>query len=314
MKVLILSVLATLALGAPGVIHMQQRRHQYKEGVTIEETLRKYGISTLLKLAKDAGLPMGETGPFTVFAPTDEAFSTLSPQILRELEKDKELLKNVLLYHIVGGSVMSNDITNEMTAQSMWTGHDIRFNIYKRMLEKDTRVTADGSPIIIADIKCSNGVIHIIDRVMYPIPSDTAAAFVAGEQKEFSTLLTALTKANLVDTLKGKGPFTVFAPTDEAFKRLKPGVLDHLLANVTLLKSVLEYHVVSGTFFSDGFDDQAKITTLNGKSVIVRLLEDIVVVNTAFVQYPDNVVTNGVVHGIQAVLMPPNVHLQLVES
>ena len=116
----------------------------------------------------------------------------------------------------------------------------------------------------------------------------------------FTTLATALTEAGLVDALKGDGPFTVFAPTDEAFKNLPDGALEGLLKDKEALKNVLLYHVVSGKVSSKEVVDLNKATTLNGSDLNIKTNNGKVMINDA-----DVIASNGIIHVIDKVLLPP---------
>ena len=121
----------------------------------------------------------------------------------------------------------------------------------------------------------------------------------------FTTLTTALTEAGLVDALKGDGPFTVFAPTDEAFKNLPDGALEGLLKDKEALKNVLLYHVVSGKVSSKEVVDLNKATTLNGSDLNIKTNNGKVMINDADVIGADVMASNGIIHVIDKVLLPP---------
>jgi uncharacterized surface protein with fasciclin (FAS1) repeats len=266
----------------------------------------KLGANTLVKLVTDAGLAQTLTtgGPFTVFGPTDAAFAKVPKAILDKLMKDKKLLADVLKYHVNAGRVYSSSLSNELLDPSLLMvdgkAADIRINIYP-----GSKVTADGSPIVLVDQNATNGVIHVLDRVMYPIPLRSIPVEITEQRGRFSTLLTAVTKANLVTTLSG-GPFTLFAPTNDAFAKVPPEILNKLLANVTALTDVLTYHVISGTIFSAGLSNGEMAKTVEGKPVNVQIGADGVMINTAKVIEADLAVTNGVIHVIDTVLLPPS--------
>ena len=128
---------------------------------------------------------------------------------------------------------------------------------------------------------------------------DTAVA--AGN---FQTLVSAVEAAGLVDTLKGEGPFTVFAPTDEAFAKIPQDQLESLLENKTQLTAVLTYHVIAGKVMSTDLTDDMAVATVQGDNVTINLDEDGVMVNDAKVVQADIECINGVVHAIDTVLMP----------
>ena len=128
---------------------------------------------------------------------------------------------------------------------------------------------------------------------------DTAVA--AGN---FQTLVSAVEAAGLVDTLKGEGPFTVFAPTDEAFAKIPQEQLESLLENKTQLTAVLTYHVIAGKVMSTDLTDDMAVATVQGENVTINLDEGSVMVNDAKVVQADIECSNGVVHAIDTVLMP----------
>jgi len=123
---------------------------------------------------------------------------------------------------------------------------------------------------------------------------------------QFNTLATALQAAGLVDTLKGPGPFTVFAPTDAAFAKLPPGTLDSLLANPDQLRAVLTYHVVAGADSAADVSMLQRATTVEGEDVTIKAANGTVQVNDATVTTPDIMASNGVIQVIDTVLLPPS--------
>jgi uncharacterized surface protein with fasciclin (FAS1) repeats len=123
---------------------------------------------------------------------------------------------------------------------------------------------------------------------------------------QFNTLATALEAAGLVDTLKGPGPFTVFAPTDAAFAKLPAGTLESLLANPDQLRAVLTYHVVAGADSAADVSMLQQATTVEGEDVTINAANGMVQVNDATVTTPDIMASNGVIHVIDTVLLPPS--------
>ena len=145
-----------------------------------------------------------------------------------------------------------------------------------------------------------------------PMEEETDAAMLdivdtAVEAGDFTTLATALTEAGLVDTLKGEGPYTVFAPTDEAFEALPEGTVEALLEDPQgQLTDILTYHVVPGKVMSTDLSDGMTATTVNGEDVTITIAEDgTVMVNDATVVAADIEASNGVIHVIDTVLIPP---------
>jgi transforming growth factor-beta-induced protein len=268
-------------------------------------------FTTLVAAVQAAGLvdTLKGEGPFTVFAPTDEAFAKLPAGTLDELLKpeNKQKLTDILLYHVVSGKVMASDVAG-MTSASTVLGKDIT-------IKADMgNVYINDAKVILTDIETSNGVIHVIDSVLLP-PADEAAAMdkkdivdTAVADGRFTTLVAAVQAAGLVDTLKGEGPFTVFAPTDDAFAKLPAGTLDELLKpeNKQKLTDILLYHVVSGKVMAADVVGLTSAPTVLGKDIKVTVKDGKVYLNdTVQVIITDVEASNGVIHVIDAVLLPP---------
>ena len=130
----------------------------------------------------------------------------------------------------------------------------------------------------------------------------------ATDAGKFTTLLNAMKAAALTETLRGAGPYTVFAPTDEAFKQLAPGVLNALLKDTRKLKAILTYHIVPGTVAAYNMK-AGDIKTLEGTPLLAALVDGKVTVNGARVVQADIDASNGVIHAIDAVIMPKGVML-----
>ncbi len=241
---------------------------------------------------------------FTVFAPTDDAFAALPDGALDDLLADPTgELANILLYHVVEGVVMSTDLSDGMTATTM-LGKDIEVTI------SGTDVFINDALVTVADVEAVNGVVHVIDAVLTP-PATVVDIVV--ESEDHDTLETALLAAELADDLNKTGPFTVFAPTDDAFAALPDGLLDDLLADTTgQLAEILLYHVVNASALSTDLTDGQMITTLNGDSVKVTIDGAMVMIDSAMVTVADLETDNGVVHVIDAVLIPQSTVLDIV--
>jgi uncharacterized surface protein with fasciclin (FAS1) repeats len=247
-------------------------------------------------------------GPFTVFAPTDDAFAALPAGTLDSLFADIPALQSVLTYHVVPGQVMAADVVNLDSADTV-QGEAIDITV------QDGNVMVNGANVIITDIEGANGVIHVIDAVILP-PSMTAAeeeammeetpdiVDIAISDGRFTTLVTALQEASLVDTLKGEGPFTVFAPTDDAFNALPDGTLEGLLADIPALTDVLLYHVVPGKVMAADVVNLESADTVLGQPVSISVTDGNVMVDGANVIITDIEGSNGVIHVIDSVITP----------
>jgi transforming growth factor-beta-induced protein len=162
----------------------------------------------------------------------------------------------------------------------------------------------DGARVLTADVRASNGLIHVIDAVILPRPDLVDTAVAAGS---FQTLVTAVKAAGLVETLKGEGPFTVFAPTDAAFARLPEGAIASLLENLPQLASILKYHVVPGRILAgDVGMGTSSVRTADGRDLTVTKDRDGTVrVNGIRVVEADVLAGNGIVHVVEGVVLPP---------
>lgn len=247
-------------------------------------------------------------GPFTVFAPTDDAFAALPEGTVESLllPENKQALTDILLYHVVEGKVMAEDVVG-LTSATTLLGKDITIKVDMG------NVYINDAQVIITDIETSNGVIHVIDAVILP-PSDEAAeeaqtiVEIAVADERFSTLVAAVTAADLVETLSGEGPFTVFAPTNDAFAALPAGTLDSLLLpeNKQALTDILLYHVVSGKVMAADVVGLTSATTVLGADITITVRDGKVFLNdTVEVIITDIEASNGVIHVIDAVLLPP---------
>jgi uncharacterized surface protein with fasciclin (FAS1) repeats len=270
-------------------------------------------FTTLVAAVQTAGLvdTLSSEGPFTVFAPTDDAFAALPAGTVEALLADVPALTDILLYHVVAGNVMAADVVS-MDGQSVETALAGKFIDIK--VEGDKVILNDNVNVIITDIEASNGTIHVIDAVLLP-PADEAMmekmdiVDTAVADGRFTTLVAAVQAAGLVDTLKSEGPFTVFAPTDDAFAALPDGTVEGLLNDIPVLTDILLYHVVPGKVMAAdvvGLDGQSAGTALEGQSISIKIDGDKVILNDSVnVIITDIETSNGVIHVIDAVLLPP---------
>jgi uncharacterized surface protein with fasciclin (FAS1) repeats len=240
-------------------------------------------------------------GPFTVFAPTDAAFASLPDGTIETLLADPTgTLAQILLYHVVGGQALSTDLSDGQTITTL-QGQTV-----------EVTINADGvfindAQVTVADILADNGVVHVIDAVLLPPapqPTTTVVDVIVNSDVH-NTLEAAVVAAGLVETLSGTGPFTVFAPTDDAFAALPAGTIETLLADPTgTLTDILLYHVVGAEALSTDLTNGQTVTTLQGQTVTVTINAEGVFINNAQVTIADIVTDNGVIHVIDAVLLP----------
>lgn len=271
-------------------------------------------LSILVEALQSADLvtALQADGPFTVFAPTNQAFQDLldaTPAWTTLSDIPAETLKNVLLFHVVSGNVMAADLTDTYVPTLSPAPNSEAVSL-KVDVTGGVQFNGSANPIT-TDIEATNGTIHTIDKVMLP-PSVVSIAL---DNDNFSTLVAALTRDDLttdfVTILSGDGPFTVFAPTNDAFQALLDSNNDWTnLADIPVatLEAVLTYHVVSGANVqSKQLTDNQSITTLGG-TLTVDLTDGAKVESTSgqsvSIVAADVQGTNGVVHGVNAVLLP----------
>ncbi|MCB0990234.1 MAG: fasciclin domain-containing protein [Acidimicrobiales bacterium] len=304
-------------------------------------------LSTLVDAVVAADLvdTLNSDGPFTIFAPTNDAFAAIDPEILDAVLADKDLLTAVLTYHVVPGD-------NDAAALSGGT--------FATVEGGEVSLGADGttvndSHVICSDVPVANGTVHIIDSVLLPqvaldaiaamtddsmggdsmggdsmgesamMPSgpacgavpadgegsfagmaDDTAATAASNNPLLSTLVDAVVAADLVDTLNSDGPFTIFAPVNDAFAALPEDQLAAVLADQDLLTSVLTLHVLAGERLSSAeLIEAGSAQTVNGETITFTADGDSVLVNgTATTLCMDVQTANATVHIIDSVLLP----------
>jgi transforming growth factor-beta-induced protein len=254
---------------------------------------------------------------FTILAPTNEAFEQLLKDLnltATQLLANKPLLTQVLTYHVIAGKAI--------TARQFKDGESVMTVNGQRLLVKSfkdkgvrkielTDASGKVSKVTLANLHARNGVVHLIDRVLLPTSKDIVG--VAAGNPDFSILVEAVTAAGLVDTLKGTGPFTVFAPTNQAFANLLAELnisKAALLADKALLTSVLTYHVLPSKVFADNLKDGLAVATVAGQPIKFdsKAKPSIVDANgrIANIVATNVQATNGVVHVIDKVILPTN--------
>ena len=267
--------------------------------------------SLLVEAVQTAGLVsiLKGTGPFTVFAPTNAAFSAL----LTELNTTKSalfantaLLTAVLTYHVLPAQVAAADIPFGRAITS------VEGSIFKIDSVSGAPVITDGrnrtANITQTNLFTRNGVIHQIDKVILPADKDIVATALA-LAPEFSLLVEAVQTAGLVSTLQSDGPFTVFAPTNAAFAAAltELGVdKDTLFGDVPLLTQILTYHVLGQRVLKADVPLNTAITTVEGTTFQVNSSLAIIdaVGRSANILNTDVLTSNGVIHVIDKVILP----------
>jgi len=266
------------------------------EGADIVATALTNRVFTeLAGLVLEADLiPTLRGGPFTVFAPTDDAFKKIPSDVLHAIQASPDMLKTVLTYHVVEGALKIADL---------------KPGPLKTVAGIDLTVTKDGDKTYIngdeiasGDIVATNGVVHVMSDVLVPPLGDIVT--VATTLPGFSTLVSLVKQADLVATLQGDGPFTVFAPIDSAFEALPAATLAAVQADPALLKKVLTYHVVAGKLSTADMKDGDKLTTVAGVDLTVTKKDGATLIDGHPIAVQNVEATNGIVQVMGDVLVP----------
>ncbi|NRA65618.1 MAG: fasciclin domain-containing protein [Pseudobacteriovorax sp.] len=312
------NVIATDILATNGVIHVIDSVLLPPVGeepepdpalLDIVETAKAAGMfGTLLaalEVAELKELLMSE-GPFTVLAPSDDAFAKIPAADLEAILADKEKLKNILKYHVIAGQKVKAETVVTLSEATMANGDTVAISV------SEGTVMINDSVVTMTDVIATNGVIHVIDTVLLPPTSEepepelldiVETAKAAGV---FGTLLAALEAAELKALLMSEGPFTVLAPSDDAFAKIPAADLEAIIADKEKLKNILKYHVIAGQKVkAETVVTLSEATMANGDTVAITVSEGNVMINNAMVTATDILATNGVIHVIDTVLLPP---------
>jgi len=268
---------------------------------TIYDVVSNSNDHTTLKTAIDAcaldGVLSGN-GPFTLFAPTDAAFNNLPAGTVTSLLSNIPALTQILEHHVIADSIMSGMLSNGQIVTTL-LGTDLTITI------NSTGVFIDNAQVTVADIVADNGVVHVIDAVLIPSTSSNSIYDIVSNSASHTTLKTAIDACALDGVLSGNGPFTLFAPTDAAFNLLPAGTVAALLNDIPQLTNILKHHVVADSVMSGMLSNGQIVTTLLGTDVTVTINSSGVFIDNAQVTMADLIADNGVVHVIDAVLLPP---------
>jgi uncharacterized surface protein with fasciclin (FAS1) repeats len=348
-----------LAVGTISTFNSQLTAQDMSDQTVVEIAAGNTDFSTLVTAIKAADLAetLSGDGPFTVFAPTNAAFAALPDGLVAALLKpeNKEILQQILTYHVVSAKLMASDVVAGIeSGDGMLNATTVSGGQFDVMTEMGKVKIKDAqgnvATVTATDLAGSNGIIHVIDRVMLPAGVDPAAllmaepmmaepmmdepmmakstsmpaapagpsiAEVASGNKDFSTLVTALGAAGLVETFSSAGDYTVFAPTNAAFDKLPEGTVTELVTNQQeQLKGILAYHVIPARLTSTQLVEAITanknyyhLQTLGGKSLVatitdgkVQLIDDSG--NRSTVIVTDVEASNGIIHGIDTVVLP----------
>ncbi len=268
-------------------------------------------FDTLEAAATAAGLVtvLDGEGDFTVFAPTDAAFEKLPAGTVEALLEDIPTLTAILTYHAVPARLDASAVSSSTTLTTI-QGESITVTVEGGVVKLNDAI------VTMTNLQASNGIVHVIDTVLIP-PSLTeeepkTITEIVVESEDFETLEAAVIAADLDETLAGEGPFTVFAPTDAAFDALPEGTLEALLADIPQLTAILTYHVVAGEVPASEVVTRSLVTTLQGSAFKVTVDGETVKINDATVTMTNIPASNGIIHVLDAVILPPKTITEIV--
>lgn len=281
-----------------------------KTGNIVEVASGNPDFSILVAAVKRAGLVdvLSSAGPFTVFAPTNAAFESLLTELgVAKLEDiPVETLKSVLLYHVISGKVPASAVaTGYVPTNSNGVGGN-KLSLYVEKTGSAVKLD-NRSNVTATDISASNGVIHVIDKVL--LPNDVVGTALANPN--FSILVQAVVKAGLVDALKGLNGATLFAPTNDAFVSLLSELGFASLDDVPVaaLTNILLYHVIGAPVKAADVKTGYASTLSPAQSKTVSLFlqkngSAVKIDNRASVVVADVISTNVIIHAIDKVILP----------
>ncbi|KAK3740740.1 hypothetical protein RRG08_048982 [Elysia crispata] len=269
------------------------------------------GLTSDLKMtqfvqhAKKAGLQekLSLHGPFTVFAPSNEAFTSLSLDDLSKIHPE-DGSPSLIHYHVIPGRL--NISTTRKKNQELVTlhkGSKVRINKYSFGV-----ATVNCARIMKPDELATNGIVHVIDKVLSPVDMRSTIAQQIQDDERFSNFGMALLVSKLMKRLKNeKRSFTVLAPTNDAFAKLPEHVLDKIFTDADTAEKILKRHIIKGVFCADAIIVAVGLRAVDSGRMLFRCKRDGLSINQAKVTHPDIITGNGVIHGVDTVLLPDSV-------
>ncbi|XP_038596358.1 transforming growth factor-beta-induced protein ig-h3 [Tachyglossus aculeatus] len=238
-------------------------------------------------------------GSFTIFAPSNEAWNSLSPEMLDSLVSNVNIeLLNALRYHMVDRRVLTDELKHGTTLSSMYQNADIQIHHYPNGI-----VTVNCARLLKADHHATNGVVHLIDKVIST--TTNSIQHIIEIEDTFETLRAAVAASGLNTLLEGDGQFTLLAPTNEAFEKIPKETLNRILGDPEALKDLLNHHILKSAMCAEAIIAGLSMETLEGTQLEVGCNGDVLTLNgKAIISNKDILATNGVVHYIDELLIP----------
>ncbi|XP_023387779.1 transforming growth factor-beta-induced protein ig-h3 [Pteropus vampyrus] len=238
-------------------------------------------------------------GSFTIFAPSNEAWASLSAEVLDSLVSNVNIeLLNALRYHMVNRRVLTDELKHGMALTSMYQNSDIQIHHYPNGI-----VTVNCARLLKADHHATNGVVHLIDKVISTITNNIQQ--IIEIEDTFETLRAAVAASGLNNLLEGDGQFTLLAPTNEAFEKIPAETLNRILGDPEALRDLLNNHILKSAMCAEAIVAGLSVETLQGTTLEVGCSGDMLTINgKAIISNKDTLATNGVIHHIDELLIP----------
>uniref|UniRef100_A0A7N9AL61 Transforming growth factor, beta-induced n=1 Tax=Mastacembelus armatus TaxID=205130 RepID=A0A7N9AL61_9TELE len=281
--------------------------------MNIYNTLGGVGATTTQLYSDRAKLRDEIEGPgsFTFFAPSDKAWAALPTEILDALVSNVNIeLLNALHYHMVNRRLTSEELRHGSSFASMYQGFHVHIHHYSNGV-----VTVNCGRLIKPDQHATNGIVHVVDRVITAISNNVQTLI--DVEDDLETLRTAIAAAGLTTMLENEGQYTIFAPTNEAFEKIPPETLNRILADPVALRDLLNYHILKQMQCAESIVSGTPMETLQGTTLEVGCDGDQMTLNgKAIITKKDQLGTNGVVHYINELLIPDSAKtlLELAEG
>ncbi|RLT46446.1 MAG: fasciclin domain-containing protein [Chloroflexi bacterium] len=255
-------------------------------------------FSTLVQAIQSAGLAetLRSGGPFTLFAPTNAAFEQLPEGTLEQLLQNPDALAELLSYHLVPLPLEQSAFATVPALRTV-LGPALALRVTA------TGATVNGAVVATASPATGNGLVHPIDMVLQTPDTGTLIDVLAVDDR-FTTFYSWLERADLITVLQGEGPFTVFAPVNDAFLTLPPGTVDFLLLDANTMRTVLLYHMVGGKLMQADLTPQ-EVLTLAGPGIKISGSAGAQLYGAAQITGTDMLASNGVIHMVNTALIPP---------
>nr|XP_040030116.1 transforming growth factor-beta-induced protein ig-h3 [Gasterosteus aculeatus aculeatus] len=276
--------------------------------VNIYNTLGVVGASTTQMYSERAQLKEEVEGPgsFTFFAPSNEAWAALPTEILDALVSNVNIeLLNTLHYHMVTGRLTSEELRHGSSFVSMYQDFHVHIHHYNNGI-----VTVNCARLIKPDQHATNGIVHVVDRVITAISNNMNTLIDVDDDLE--TLRMAIAAAGLTNILENEGQYTIFAPTNEAFEKIPEETLNRILGDPVALRDLLNYHILKHMQCAESIVSGTPMETLQGTVLEVGCDGDQMTLNgRAIITKKDHLGTNGVIHYINELLIPDSAKVLL---